>query len=303
MTEPALSVVVCTYERAEILRECLAALGAEPLTGRDVELIVVDNNSRDDTWAVAEQALAGLQVARVVHEPQQGLSHARNRGYGEARAPWVAYVDDDALVKPGWVERALRTIATERFDAFGGVYLPWYKYGRPHWFKDAYASNAGIGIDQVQLLGPDQYFSGGNCAFRRAALEDLGGFPTEIGMKGRTRSYGEETLVQIRMRRAGCALGFDPGLVVQHLVSRHKMSLTALLGDRFAAGRDSWRAFACTPTLRARVASVIDVGMAAVRLPGGCVRLLRRDYYPQNLVLDLAGPAAYALGRLTSRGA
>ncbi len=81
----------------------------------------------------------------------QGLSHARNRGYREAQAAWVAYMDDDAKAYPDFVERILYITDQYPFDAVGGMFLPWYKYGKPKWFRDTYASNGRL-LDQVGIL-------------------------------------------------------------------------------------------------------------------------------------------------------
>jgi GT2 family glycosyltransferase len=212
----------------------------------------------------------------------------------------VAYIDDDARVAEHWGIRALDVIKREMFDAWGGVFLPWYKFGRPHWFRDEYASNAGI--DRLQTLTENRFFSGGNCIFRRSILEETGGFPTELGMKGSVRAYGEETQVQLRMRRAGCTLGFDPDLVVYHLVSPAKMQVATLLRDRFAAGRDSWRAFERSPTpVRKLATAAAAISTTSLHLPRALWRLRDPDYYVQNVVVDVAGPAAYALGQLVNR--
>src|SRR5205085_9079639 len=99
------SVVLCTYNRAALLQPAIDALLAQ--TG-DVayEITVVDNNSTDTTASVV-RAIAPRAGGRVVYafEPQQGLSHARNRGLALARAPIVAFTDDDVRVAPDWIQQ------------------------------------------------------------------------------------------------------------------------------------------------------------------------------------------------------
>ena len=302
MSEPTLTVVVCTYNRAELLAESLEAIVRELEATPAIELVVVDNNSSDETPEVAAAKVRGVRAARVVREPAQGLSHARNRGLAEASAPWVAYVDDDALVERGWAARALATIADGAFDAFGGVYVPWYKYGRPRWFRDSYASNAGIA--ERRLLGEREFFSGGNAVLSRRALDEVGGFSSELGMKGAVRAYGEETAVQIRMRARGLRIGFDPELIVRHVVAPQKLQVRGLLANYYAAGRDYWRTFEHESTWLRR-ASAVGAGFAvgALRLPTELWRLRRADYYVENALIEIGGPAMYGIGQLAGRGA
>lgn len=293
-----LSIVVCTFNRAELLRECLTALIAE--LDERCELIVVDNNSTDGSSAVAADVIGSRSDTRVVREPSQGLSFARNCGLREAKGSWIAYVDDDALAESGYVQRALATAATGQFDAFGGVFLPWYKYGRPAWYRDEYASNANV-QSTLGILPESQFMSGGNAVFHRRVFDRVGDFSGEIGMRGKLRSYGEETLLQVRMRRAGLRIGFDPQLVVRHLVSQRKMTVSGLLHDSFAAGRDSFTAFDLEPSFRRR-ASALVAGLAyARRLPGLVRKLAQRDYHVENFVLDVCTSPAYHFGQFASR--
>ena len=79
-----LSVIVCTYNRCDLLTGCLQSLGDQRLSPARFEVVVVDNNSTDDTAAVVEHHQARLANLRYVFEPIQGLSHARNRGAAAA---------------------------------------------------------------------------------------------------------------------------------------------------------------------------------------------------------------------------
>src|SRR5438876_3486068 len=107
------SVVLCTYNRAALLQPAIDALLSQ--TG-DVsyEIIVVDNNSTDATGSVIREIVARAG-GRVVYtfEPQQGLSHARNRGLALARASIIAFTDDDVRVAPDWVQQLNRAFAAD----------------------------------------------------------------------------------------------------------------------------------------------------------------------------------------------
>ncbi|HET7596616.1 MAG TPA: glycosyltransferase family A protein, partial [Burkholderiales bacterium] len=111
-----LSVIVCTHNRCEKLARSLDAIGAATApAGVDVEIVVVDNNSRDATPRVVE-AFAGRSPApvRYAFEAAQGLSYARNRGVREARGSVFANTDDDCVVDPDWLVEIWREFETHR---------------------------------------------------------------------------------------------------------------------------------------------------------------------------------------------
>ncbi|MGD8380729.1 MAG: glycosyltransferase, partial [Syntrophobacterales bacterium] len=91
-----ISVIVCTYNRAELLGGTLRTLCHQTLDTSEYEVIVVDNNSTDNTREVVDEFCRRSSNVRYCFEPQQGLSHARNQGLQEAKGKYVAYIDDDA---------------------------------------------------------------------------------------------------------------------------------------------------------------------------------------------------------------
>ena len=106
MIAPVLSVIVCTWNRAGILSECLDALRRQTLDPGRFEVIVVDNNSTDGTGDVVRQAADGSPVnIRYVVEEKQGLSVARNRGVEVAKGMWLAFIDDDSVAEPDLVAK------------------------------------------------------------------------------------------------------------------------------------------------------------------------------------------------------
>lgn len=245
-----LSVIVCTFNRAPFLRRCLAALVSQSAPAMSYEVLVVDNKSTDTTAEDVAQVMACHANVRYVLEDRQGLSHARNRGLRETASPWVAYVDDDGEVFRDFVEQVIEAIKHEPFDAFGGLYLPKYPPGKPSWFLNEYASNAQISPQTCSIPHGTHWFSGGICAFSRSALEAVGGFPVGLGMTGRKLAYGEETLVQVRMHRAGYRLGFVPAVCMNHWVLPYKYRLWYFANSAYGFGRDSWATFDLSPRWR-----------------------------------------------------
>src|SRR5262249_55453961 len=110
MTITTISVLICTFNRASLLRETLAALQAQrPPADCDVEIIVIDNNSTDDTAAVvAESAAGGRFRVASLKESRQGKSFALNTGLLYASGEVLALTDDDVLPAPDWLARIPR---------------------------------------------------------------------------------------------------------------------------------------------------------------------------------------------------
>ncbi len=298
-TDPCVSVVVCTYNRAEILTECLQSLKTQTAEPTSYEVIIVDNNSSDNTRDICDAFTRNNLNFRYVHESRQGLSHARNRGYREARTQWICYIDDDAKAFDNYVDRILYVIRHYDFDCFGGIFLPWYKYGKPAWYRDRYATKP----MEREGTGPlfNGYASGGVMVVKKSALESLGGFSTDIGMTGEKISYGEEVHLQLRMRENGMTIGFDPELQIYHLVNHYKLTLGWFMKSAYANGLDDWNTFDkkvdWLSVLKIPPRQFLYLVQALIH---HSPELFHKDYYLQNWVIDVFAPLARSVGQFYS---
>jgi glycosyltransferase involved in cell wall biosynthesis len=276
---PLISVVICTYNRAVDTKRAARSLLDQ--RGVDVpwELIVVDNNSTDATADVVRSLAAADPRVRYCREEQQGLSHARNRGWREARGRYVGYLDDDAIARAGWLAAAERIIAAHSPAMFGGPYYPFYTTPRPPWFKDEYGSRELAAQDGP--LPPDETLSGGNMFARRDLLESLGGYSSGFGMTGNRIAYGEETHLQQRLRaqKPDALIYYDRRLAIDHLVRADKMLLSWRWRQAIAQGRDIQRmAHLREGGLPGRGLSLFLLARAFAKLLyHGVCRLLLRD--------------------------
>ena len=119
------SVIVCTYNRASSLAQTLESLEKQVVRpGTEWEVVVVDNNSRDDTRAVVEGRQRNWPRIRYLFERAQGLSNARNCGIRAARGEILLFTDDDVCPEPDWVQRILDGMALHECDACGGYIAP-----------------------------------------------------------------------------------------------------------------------------------------------------------------------------------
>lgn len=137
----AASVIVCTRNRAPLLRRCLQSLAADP-TVRRFEVIVVDNGSTDETAQVVREASAGHLEIHYLFEEVAGLSVARNTAMGAARGEVLIFTDDDVTVVPGWAGALAAAFVDPAVGAAGGRIVPEWIIAPPEWMLGALAAPA-----------------------------------------------------------------------------------------------------------------------------------------------------------------
>lgn len=292
-----LSILVCTYNRGDILAECLQSLTAQTADPESFEVIVVNNNSTDSTQAIATSFIGKVPNLRVLTETQQGLSYARNRAYQEAQSEWVLYLDDDALASENLVERALWTIHHYPYKYFGGVALPWYKYPKPRWYKDKYVATNQLPYKTVAPIQGNQFAIGCIMVIHKPTLAQYGGFDVKLGMIGNTIAYNEETELQHRMRADGIEVAHDPALFIRHLVAPYKMNINWFFQSAFALGRDNVDAknINLSP-LNLLLISLIAFILMLVHLIIYTPKLLSKNYYIENWLIDVFRKMAKRVG-------
>lgn len=234
------SVVICTYNRANYLTIALDSLARQSCSGIFYEVIVVDNNSSDDTKEVVSKYLGTFGSLRYIKETNIGLSYARNRGFEEALYEFIAYVDDDCFMPPDWLATLIEDIKGNKGDLFGGPVFPLYLMAEPLWIKEDYFAFSFGG--QSRYLEEDEYLFGGNFIIRKKVLEKAGGFDLKFGMSGTEIGYSEETELQKRLRRNHHVrnIYFDANLWVKHLVRPEKMSVLWFIRSFMAKGRSNF---------------------------------------------------------------
>lgn len=209
-----ISVVIPTRNRADKLRRALEAMSALKLrTVREWELIVVDNNSTDDTHAVVAAVGAAHPTLplRVVAEPRTGLSAARNRGAAAARFPIIAITDDDCIVTPSWLDDIDAAFARGSSSTIiGGRVTLYDKADAPLATRD-FADPCRI----TTLALIRERLIGCNFAISAAGLARLGGFDTAFGPPNAIRSADDHELFY-RALRAGLRLDYEPSIHVMH---------------------------------------------------------------------------------------
>jgi len=236
------SVIVCTYNRAESLRDTLRALKAQqPAAGRKWEVVVVDNNSSDGTPRVVEEFQREWPTLRYQFEGEQGLSHARNRGIAAARGNILLFTDDDVLPEPDWMEVTLAGLEKYRADACGGYIAPIWEVPPPDWLTDRFYGFLAVRTersDDYDIVSPSQAPYGANMAFRRNVFQTVGGFNTNRGRKGNVLASGEDGELFERILRAGLKAVFLGQSRVHHKVESFRLTKRYLRRWRYQTSRN-----------------------------------------------------------------
>lgn len=280
-----LSVVICTRNRAELLRGALLGLARQSLDTSRYEILVVDNGSADHTAEVVAALSARMPSLRYLREEATGLSHARNRGYREARGEWVAYTDDDCRLPPQWLDAARQAIEEHRPGLLGGPVYPFYEGPKPAWYLDAYGGRSRG--QEPYSLRHEELLIGGNLFVQREILVDIGGFPVDLGMAGGRVSYGEEAALQWKVRARWPEMPFlyDPRVFVFHLVRPEKMTWRWLVRSFFSKGRDVYLSSPVGPVQNeSRLRTALELVRTAIALTVDVTfrPLLRsRERYPR----------------------
>lgn len=298
---PPISVVVCTRDRPDLLRECLASLAHVDYPS--FEVVIVDNASRGPGTA---QVVAGTPW-RCVREERPGLDWARNRGAQEARHELLAYLDDDATAEAGWLRALADAMADPEVAAVTGLVLPAELLSDAQRLFERYV---GMGkgatprrfsretMSTRERLAVQSIGVGTNMAFRRSVLAALGGFDTALDVGTPSAGGGDLDLFH-RLIEAGYVLRYEPLAVVRH---RHRREMDALRKQL----RENGRAYGVylIKVLRAGSVGRAATLQFAARWAGGWLltRLLRgllgRERFPIRLIwAEIAGalsaPLAY----------
>lgn len=193
-----LSIVICTYNRSSFLRECLESIVRQRILFIDVpiEIIVIDNNSNDDTSSVVEEFRNEFSSLSLVYllEKKQGISYSRNTAIQNSKGKFIAFVDDDAVINANWLTSLLNGIDNIDAQVFGGPIYPRFEIPCPLWIDSSYfirtfKKHSGYLSGIAAIEG----FAGGNVCFKKEIFDAIGLFDISLGMNGDVMGLGEES--------------------------------------------------------------------------------------------------------------
>jgi glycosyltransferase involved in cell wall biosynthesis len=237
VTVTSVSVLICTYNRARLLRETLRALSAmTPPKDFRVEIIVVDNNSTDNTPLVITEAARVSAVPVIgLRESAQGKSFALNRGLAAATGDVIALTDDDVWPDPNWLTRIVGAFRSREVTFVFGKVLPrWGTMPPPElltpkaqdiWGPLAIVDYGDEPVDYVASSTGQRLPIGANLALARHALITIGGWRTDLGKVNNTLISGEDHEIFMRLRRHDLYAGYyDPKISVRHFVPAARLT-------------------------------------------------------------------------------
>ncbi|MFT4215667.1 MAG: glycosyltransferase [Micropruina sp.] len=281
------AVVICAYDegRWPVLHEavdaCLRQLGEH-----DELVVVIDHNPA--LLARAGEAWASLSAVQVVpNAGGRGLSGGRNTGIERSSAAVVAFLDDDAVPRAGWLDALRARFADGQVAAVGGAVQPrWAAGSPPSWLPDEFGwvvgcDYRGLPADGAPIRNP----IGANMAVARDAFETVGGFSERLGRTGELPTGCEETELGIRIHTElpGRLVLRDTAAVVDHLVPDARGTVRYFVRRCWNEGRS-----------KAALSSLVGAGAALASERGHAFRLVTEAparYLRQALVGDRGGLA------------
>jgi succinoglycan biosynthesis protein ExoM len=272
-----LRVAVCTNRHPAAVAEALSALRGQ---AEDGSLALVLSGLR----AAEEEAHRAAFDGVVLVEPRPGLSRARNRALAwaaESGADALAFVDDDAVVSPGWWEALGRRWdeAPASVACIGGPIRPRYSIPPPPWFSDGIAHALTL-LDRgqsVRDLDPSlEAVYGANISFRVEPLRAVGGFDPALGHAGRRIFFAEEDEAQRALVRLGYGVRYVPDAAVEHVIPADRLTRGSFIRRRFWFGAALGLRGGRGRGLAARQALISGAGALAAAATGRDARAMER---------------------------
>lgn len=229
--EVRISVIICTYNRSALLEGSIRSIIGQDFPSNEYEIVVVDNNSTDGTRAVVEGFASSSSVKiKYVFEGRQGLSNARNTGVRNASGEVIIFTDDDVEADGNWLKEYSTAFKDPEVYSAGGPLKPVWPGKRPEWLTDEFLGFLAVSEFAEARRNGNEFKDGNdnpwgaNMAFRKSVFEEFGGFPEDLGRKGRLLLSNEEILLCRRIREKGRRIVFVPGAVVHHKISSARLS-------------------------------------------------------------------------------
>ena len=233
MTAPDATILIATYNRAPLLDETLQSLrGLRVRDGRHWDVLVIDNNSTDETRAVVERQSPTFPVSlRYLFEARQGRSSALNAGIAASKGAILAMTDDDVRVEADWLDAACDALQDPSIAYAGGPVAPIWESAPPPWLDLTRGDLWGTIAIQDHGDQPFVYDDarkvplGANMAARRSLFAAIGGFRADLGRSSGRLILGQEVPeLLMRARAAGHRGLYVPPMRVHHHIPARRLT-------------------------------------------------------------------------------
>ena len=236
------SIIICTYNRSKLLKETLQSVQNQDFQSDQYEIIVVDNNSTDDTKdVVAEMAKASPVSTGYVFEYMQGLSSARNAGINNSEGEIIVFTDDDVEAERSWLRELFAAFETPGVAAAGGPIRPIWPFEKPEWITENWqgyftVSEFPEAREAGEFRNPN-YPWGANMAFRRSILKKTDLFSPALGRIGACLLSNEELRLFRAIEEMGHRIVLAPDAVIHHKIPPERVRKLWLYHRTYWQGR------------------------------------------------------------------
>ncbi|MDR2425277.1 MAG: glycosyltransferase [Prevotellaceae bacterium] len=239
---PKISVIVCTYNRADCILDALNSLVCQTLPLQLFEILLVNNNSTDNTSELCKTFICDKPEFNYhyIVEQNQGLSYARNRGIAEACGEIIVFMDDDAVAEPDYLEELFAFFNVVPIAAAcGGRIYPRFESQRPRWmsrFLVPLTSSIDLG-EKPKIFSYRQFPVGANMAVRKTMFERYGVFNPDLGRKGNSLDGAEEKDLFYRLMMNGEKIYYVPNAIVYHYVPDRRLTFDFFTRQAIGIGK------------------------------------------------------------------
>jgi glycosyltransferase involved in cell wall biosynthesis len=251
-----ITVILCTLHHSQGLAKVLSSLACSSLPAEvGWEVLVVDNNSTDQTREVVEEFCRRIPAHfRYLFEPQPGKSYALNAGIRESWGEVLAFLDDDVTVEPTWLYNLTKALDGHEWAGAGGRIVLKWPTSIPGWLsvEGPYVRHYLPGFDKGETAGElAETPYGANMAYRKKMFDKYGGFRTDLGPSPNPEipHFFEDAEFGSRVLAAGEKLRYEPSAVIYHAIREDRIRKTYFLDRCFDWGRGKAK-LSAVPRLR-----------------------------------------------------
>jgi glycosyltransferase involved in cell wall biosynthesis len=230
-----ISIAICTRNRLKLLEKAVRSVLEQ--ADDEVELLIVDNDSSDDTSKFAVKLSENDARIKYIAEPTPGISAARNAALRRAKNEWVIFLDDDAQAGPDWIVNYRQFFSNppeSNIAVVGGAVIPEFEIAPPFWMNGHQKLDYG---EKPFRLALDENPWECNCAWRRIAALQVGAFDPQFGPRGGVMGYREGADLNLRLQKAGYQIWWLPGASIRHLIRAEKLHWRECLRLSYCEGR------------------------------------------------------------------
>ncbi|MCK4677192.1 MAG: glycosyltransferase [Bacteroidales bacterium] len=240
-----ISAIVCTYNREKYLPDCLESIVNQTLDNDRFEIILINNNSTDNTEPICYNFIKEHPKIRIKYftERNQGISFARNLGINESSGEYITFIDDDATLDKSFLKEVVDFMNSNReVSSVGGKILLNYESEKPNWMTSYLLPLLGYFNygEKIKAFDKKKYPHGSNMTFRKEIFDKYGGFDVSLGRKGDNLEGNEEKELFYRLYNHNKIVCYLPDAVVYHAVPDSRITNEFIKRQAIGIGLSEW---------------------------------------------------------------